>query len=136
MPLPDDLLPLRMLLVWDNLSGHKTKSFVEWLIEHGIILYTPLGDSWLNMTEPIQRILIRRGIAGQHPAYPSEIVAWLEAVACAWNRNPMPFERSGKRAVRRARSRQRRHALGGSGAYTRRPIRRPRCTIIEKWRSA
>jgi hypothetical protein len=134
-PLPDDLPPLRMLLIWDNLSGHKTTSFVDWLIGHGIMpLYTPLGGSWLNMSESIQRILIRRGLAGQHPTKPSEIIAWLEAVARAWNRNPTPFEWGGKRAARRARSRQRRHALGGSGARTRRPIRRPRRTKIEEWR--
>jgi transposase len=30
-------------------------------------LYTPLGGSWLNMTESIPRILIRRGLAGTHP---------------------------------------------------------------------
>jgi len=136
-PLPDDLPPLRILLIWDNLKGHKTPSFVNWLIQHGIMpLYTPLGGSWLNMTESIQRILQRRALAGQHPATPDEIISWLEAVAHAWNRNPTPFEWGGKRAERRARSRQRRHTLGGSGACTRRPIRRPRRTIIEQWRSS
>ena len=134
-PLPDNLPPLRMLLVLDNLSGHKTPSLVNWLIERGIMpLYTPLGGSWLNMTESIQRILIRRGLAGQHPTQPSEIITWLEAVARGWNRNSTPFEWGGKRAARRARSRQRRHALGGSGACTRRPVRRPRRTKIEEWR--
>lgn len=133
--LPENLPPLRMLLIWDNLKGHKTPSFVDWLIQHGImLLYTPLGGSWLNMTESIQRILKRRALAGQHPTTPEEIIAWLEAVAQAWNRNPTPFEWGGKRATRRARSRQRRHAVGGSAACTRRPVRRPRRTIIEKWR--
>ena len=135
--LPDDLPPLRMLLIWDNLKGHKTPSFVDWLIQHGIMpLYTPLGGSWLNMTESMQRILKQRALAGQHPTKPAEIIAWLEAVARAWNRNPTPFGWGGKRAARRARSRQRRHALGGSGACTRRPLRRPRRTIIDQWRSA
>ena len=135
--LPDDLPPLRMLLVWDNLTGHKTPSLVDWLIQHGIMpLYTPLGGSWLNMSESIQRILKRRALDGQHPTKPAEIIAWLQAVAQAWNRNPTPFEWGGKRAARRARSRQRRHALGGSGACTRRPLRRPRRTKIEEWRSA
>jgi hypothetical protein len=30
-------------------------------------LYTPLGGSWLNMAESIQRILKRRTLDGQHP---------------------------------------------------------------------
>jgi transposase len=135
--LPPDLPPLRMLLVWDNLTGHKTPCLVDWLIQHGIMpLYTPLGGSWLNMSESIQRILKRRALAGQHPTEPAQIIAWLEAVAKAWNRNPTPFEWEGKRARRRARSRQRRHALGGSGACTRRPIRRLRPTKIQEWRSS
>ncbi len=134
-PLPDDLPRLRLLLVWDNLTGHKTPSMVEWLIQHGIMpLYTPLGGSWLNMTESIQRILKRRALNGQHPTKPEEIIAWFEAVAKGWNRNPTPFEWGGKRAARRARSRQRRHALGGSGAYTRCPVQRSRHTTLEKWR--
>lgn len=134
LPLPDDLPPLRALLIWDNLSGHKTLSMVEWLIQHGIMpLYTPLGGSWLNMSESIQRILKRRALDGQHPKTPDEIITWFEQVAKGWNRNPTPFEWGGKRAARRARSRKRRHALGGSGACTRRPIQQSRYTIIEKW---
>jgi hypothetical protein len=135
--LPAELPPLRLLLVWDNLTGHKTASLVEWLIDHGIMpLYTPLGGSWLNMTESIQRILKRRALNGQHPTTPDEIIAWFEAVAAGWNRHPTPFEWGGKRAARRARSRQRRHAVGGSGAYTRRPLPRVRRTTLEKWRCA
>ena len=137
LPLPNDLPPLRALLVWDNLSGHKTLSMVEWLIQNGIMpLYTPLGGSWLNMSESIQRILKRRALDGQHPKTPDEIITWFEQVAKAWNRNPTPFEWGGKRAARRARSRNRRHTLGGSGACTRRPIQQSRCTIVEKWQSS
>jgi hypothetical protein len=133
--LPAELPPLRMLLIVDNLKGHKSPDFVQWLFEHGIIpLYTPLGASWLNMAESIQRILKRRALDGQHPTTPTEIIHWLEAAARGWNRDPTPFEWGGKRAARRVRSRQRRHALGGSGACTRRPIRR-RKTIVEKWQS-
>lgn len=86
------------------------------------------------MAESIQRILKRRALNGQHPRQSDEIIAWFEAVAGTWNRAPTPFEWGGKRAARWARSRQRRHALGGSGAYTRRTVPRPRRTIIEKWR--
>lgn len=35
--LPQDLPPLRMLLVMDNLVGHKTPQFVLWLCAHGIM---------------------------------------------------------------------------------------------------
>ena len=57
-----------MLLVLDNLAGHKTPEFVCWLFAHGIMpLYTPVGGSWLNMAESIQRILKRRALDGQHP---------------------------------------------------------------------
>jgi hypothetical protein len=52
--LPAQLPPLRLLLVWDNLTGHKTAEMVVWLCRRGIMpLYTPLGSSWLNMAESI-----------------------------------------------------------------------------------
>ena len=59
----DDMPALCLLLVLDNLSGHHTPSFVMWLCEHGI---TPLGGSWLNMSESIQRIIVRRALDGEH----------------------------------------------------------------------
>jgi hypothetical protein len=131
--LPGILPALRMLLIWDNLRGHYTTEMVLWLFEHGIMpLYTPLGGSWLNMAESMQRILFQRGLAGQHPETPADIISSLEAVADAWNQNPTPFEWGGKRAARRQRSRERRHALGGSGAYTRSPIRR-KPTLLQEW---
>jgi hypothetical protein len=124
-PLPEILPSLRMLLVMDNLKGHYTVDFVQWLFEHGILpLYTPLGGSWLNMAESIQRIIKRRALDGFHPKTPAEIINWLEATARGWNANPTPFKWGGKRKARRLRARARRHALGGSGAYTRRPIAR------------
>ena len=128
--------PLRMLLVLDNLAGHKTPAFVLWLFDHGIMpLYTPLSGSWLNMTESIQRILKRRALAGHHPTTVDQIIAWLEAAARGWNAAPTPFVWAGKRAARRTRARARRHALGGSGACTRRPLRR-RPTTLDQWRRA
>ena len=128
--------PLRLLLVLDNLAGHKTPDLVVWLMEHGVMpLYTPLGGSWLNMAESMQRILKRRALAGEHPTTPQAIIAGLEATARAWNRAPTPFAWGGKRAARRERARQRRHAAGGSGARAMRPIRRHE-TLAEQWRCA
>jgi hypothetical protein len=132
--LPEHLPPLRMLLVLDNLSGHKTPSLVLWLVEHGVMpLYTPLSGSWLNMAESIQRILVRRALTGETPSSPDDIIDWLEATARGWNADPTPFEWRGKRFLRRERSRQRHHALGGSGAYARRPVHR-RPTALDQWR--
>jgi hypothetical protein len=128
--LPEDVPPLRALLVWDNLAGHKTPELVCWLCAHGVMpLYTPLGGSWLNLAESIQRILVRRAIVGQHPASTAEMKDWLTAIVRGWNAAPTPFEWGGKRAARRQRAHDRRHALGGSGGCTRRPIAR-RCHPI------
>lgn len=131
--LPQQLPALKLLLICDNLAGHKTPQFVMWLCEHGILpLYTPLGGSWLNMAESIQRILKRRALSGQHPQTPQQMIDWLEAVAIAWNQHPTPFEWGGKRSARRQRARLRRqHQLGGSGACTTVPI--PRNPASTEW---
>jgi DDE superfamily endonuclease len=72
--LPDNLPALRLLLVWDNLTGHKTPDLVLWLCAHGVMpLYTPVGGSWLNIAESIERVLKRRALDGQHPHSPAEI---------------------------------------------------------------
>jgi hypothetical protein len=126
--LPEQLPPLRLLLVWDNLAGHKTPEMVLWLCRHGIMpLYTPLGGSWLNMAGAIQRVLKRRARDGQQPLSPAEIGAWFEQTARAWDRQPTPFVRHGKRRQRRRQPPgEGRHRLGGSAAYTRRPLYRLR----------
>ena len=132
--LPERLPPLRMLLVLDNLRGHKTPALVLWLVEHGVMpLYTPLSGSWLNMAESIQRILLRRALAGETPTSPDDIIDWLEATARGWNADPTPFTWHGKRYLRRERSRRHHHALGGSGACARRPVHR-RPTALDQWR--
>lgn len=131
-----ELPPLRMLLVLDNLAGHKTPEMVLWMFAHGVMpLYTPLSGSWLNMCESVQRIIKRRALECQHPQTAEQIVELLEATVRGWNREPTPFEWGGRRAARRKRSRARRHALGASGACARRPIRR-RQTITQQWRQA
>jgi hypothetical protein len=121
--LPDDLPPLRLLVVWDNLTGHKTPDLVLWLCAHGIMpLYTPVGGSWLNMAESIQRVLKRRALAGQHPQSPGEIGGWFEQTAQGWNEQPTPFVWNGKRRRRRGSGGEPIHRLGGSGACTHQPL--------------
>ena len=121
LTLPDELPPLRMILVQDNLAGHKSHDFVQWCFSQGIaLLYTPLGGSWLNMTESVQGIIQRRALDGEHPTNPQQIIDWLEAAVRGWNKNPTPFVWGGKRAARRDRARKRRQALAGSGACVRR----------------
>jgi len=125
--LPRQLPPLRVLLVLDNLAGHKTPELVLWLFARGVMpLFTPLGGSWLNMAESIQRVLKRRALCGEHPGSPGEVIARFEAVAKHWNVAPTPFVWGGKRAARRRRQRERRHSVGGSGACTRRALHRHR----------
>ncbi len=94
-------------------------------------LYTPLGGSWLNMAEAIQRILKRRTLDGQHPQNPVEIGAWFEQTAHAWNRHPTPFLWNGKRRQRRRKQRHDAYALGGSGAHAAQPLARRRRS--EQW---
>ena len=116
--------------MWDNLTGHKTPDLVLWLCAHGVMpLYTPVGGSWLNMAESIERVLKRRALDGQHPHSPAEIGIWFEQTARAWNAQPTPFVWNGKRRQRRHRSCSAPiHRLGGSGACTPRPLRQTRGT--------
>jgi hypothetical protein len=123
--LDDRRPPLRALLVWDNLAGHKSVGLERWLLDHGILpLYTPLSGSWLNLAESVQRILVRRALGGQHPESAQQVMDWLAETVLGWNADPTPFVWGGGRAARRRRARER-HRLGGSGGCTRRPI--PRC---------
>jgi hypothetical protein len=111
----DPLPPLRLILVWDNLAGHTSAALQAWLTAHGVLpLYTPLSGSWLNLAESVQRILVRRALAGQQPQSAQEIITWLVESVAGWNAAPTPFVWDGKRRRRRERARQRR--LGGSAA--------------------
>jgi transposase len=107
--------PVRLILIWDNLAGHKTPALVHWLCHQGILpLYTPLSGSWLNLAEALQRIIVRRALDGQHPQTTTEIITWLEDTVAGWNAEPTPFVWDGKRRERRQRARQRR--LGRAAA--------------------
>jgi hypothetical protein len=114
-PPQEPLPPLRLILIWDNLAGHTSWPIVRWLFQHGVMpLYTPLSGSWLNMAESVQRIIVPRALAGQHPQTQEELIGWLEDTVAGWNQAPTPFVWEGKRHERRVRARQRR--LGGSAA--------------------
>jgi len=111
----DDDPPLRLILIWDNLAGHKSTEIVRWLCAPGMLpLDTPLSGAWLNRAESLQRIIVRRALAGQHPQTPEEIIAWLAETVAGWNTEPTPFLWEGKRWERRNRARHR--LLGGSAA--------------------
>ena len=123
--LPQGLPPLRRWLVMDHRAGDKTPEFVGWLFCHGSRpLYTPLGGSGLNSAQSIQPILKRRALSGPQPNTPDEILAWSLAAAAHCNRDTTPLSGGGERWLGRQRQRERRHRLGGSGAYARTPMRR------------
>src|SRR6266700_2636754 len=104
-----------MILVWDNLAGHRNFPLRQWLFAPGMLpVETSLGGSWLNMAESMQRILIRRALSGQYPQSPEQIIEWLEQTVAGWNQDPTPFVWNGKRRERRQRARLKR--LAGSGA--------------------
>lgn len=108
-----------MLLVLDNLAGHRSRDFVQWCAEHGIcLLYAPNAGSWLNMAESVQRIIKRRALEGYH-IYDIEVLkSWLQEAVEGWNCEPTPFIWGGKRHARRDRAYAGRHRVGGSGATT------------------
>jgi transposase len=107
--------PVRLILIWDNLAGHKSPDLVCWLCAQGILpLYTPLSGSWLNMAESLQRIIADRALDGHHPQTAQEIISWLEDTVAGWNQAPTAFVWDGKRRARRRRAPERR--LGGSAA--------------------
>jgi hypothetical protein len=122
------LPPIRLLLIWDNLSGHCSPSLVQWCAERGIcVLYTPLSGAWLNMAESVQRIISRRALEGRHATDAATLLTWLRDALIGWNRHPTAFTWGGKRHARRDRAYARRHRCGGSGATTMIPLaRRPR----------
>jgi hypothetical protein len=125
--LSSKLPPLRMLLIWDNLTGHWNADLLIWLMQQGVmVLFTPIAGSWLNLCESAQRILVRRALQGQSLDSPEAVMAALESAARGWNACPTPFSWGGKRAERPqpARNPAARYRLGGSGGFTRRPVRR------------
>ena len=110
----EDLPSLRMLLILDNLAGHKSANLVCWLMAHGIMpLYTPISGSWLNMAKSIQRILVSRALAGQHPDKLSTADRMVRSGCPGLECPPHAVYLGGKRALRRQRAQQRHYSLGG-----------------------
>ena len=56
----------------------------------------------------------------------NDMLQFIAATVEGWNAAPTPFEWGGTRWRRRQCARDRRHALGGSGACTRRAVARQR----------
>jgi hypothetical protein len=74
-PLRRPWLLFRIILVWDTLAGHVTDEMVDWLLDHGMLpLSTPVSGSWFTMTESVQRISVRRALAGQHPNDAAQVI--------------------------------------------------------------
>jgi DDE superfamily endonuclease len=110
-PPPPTYPPLRIVLVLDNLAGHLSSDLVRWFFDHGVMpLYTPIGGSYLNMAESVQRIIVSRALSGQHPKDAQQVIDWLEQTVEGWNQDPTPFLWNGKRRRRRERARLRRLA--------------------------
>ena len=76
------------------------------------------GNGIVFRSEKVLKMLMGRPVSIEQ-----EIMDWLAATVRGWNAAPTPFCWGGKRWQRRQRFRER-HPLGGSGAYTRPPIRR------------
>lgn len=124
---------LRLILIMDNLIGHKNPEWLRWCFSQGILpIYTPLAGSWLNMAESIQRLLKRRALDGTYPTSVSEIIEALESVAHHWNAHPTPFVWAGKRKARRHRAFLKRHPVGASASVAKRPV----CRYDAKWQAA
>ena len=49
------------------------------------------------MAESVQRIIVRRALAGQHPRDAQQVIDWLEETVAGWNAQPTPFVWNGKR---------------------------------------
>jgi hypothetical protein len=63
--MPDPLPPVRLLLVLDNLRGHKSPEFVAWPFQHGVIpLYTPLDGNIRRDRKKSSSGWKRRDVAG------------------------------------------------------------------------
>src|SRR3954463_14712628 len=97
--------------------ANKTPDLVLWLCAHGVMpLYTPVGGSWLNRAESIERGLKRRALDGQPPHRPAEIGTWFEQTAQSWNKKPTPFVWNGKRRPRRRSGGEPMHRVPARGA--------------------
>jgi hypothetical protein len=99
--LPAVLPPLRVLLVLDNLAGHRTPEFVLWLFAHGVMaMYPPAGRVVAEHGREHPAGVKGGALDGQNPTHTDQIIGWFEAAAAHWNDDPTPFEWGGQRAAR------------------------------------
>jgi transposase len=87
---PDEL---RVHLVLDNSSTHKTPAIQRWLAAHPrfVLHFTPTSSSWLNLVErwfaELTTKKLRRGAHRSVGQLNNDIRAWITT----WNEDPKPF---------------------------------------------
>jgi len=87
----DPLLKIHVIL--DNLSTHKTPAVMRWLVRHPRfhLHFTPTHASWLNMVERFFGLLTQKALQrGSHTSVP-ELRAAITAFIEAHNDEPKPF---------------------------------------------
>jgi transposase len=85
---------LRIHVVLDNLSAHKTPAVRQWLLRHPRVEFhfTPTYSSWLNLVERFFGLLTEQALRrGSHTSIPQLRAAILEYVE-AHNENGKPFK--------------------------------------------
>jgi transposase len=84
---------LRVHLVLDNSSTHKTPAIKKWLLAHPRfeLHFTPTSSSWLNLVErwfgELTHKKLRRGTHRSVRALNADIRAWIQT----WNDDPKPY---------------------------------------------
>ena len=84
---------LKVHLVLDNASSHKTPTVRRWLAQHPRFVphFTPTSSSWINLVErwfsELTTKLLRRGAHRSVRQLNAEIRQWIDD----WNENPRPY---------------------------------------------
>jgi transposase len=84
---------LKVHLVLDNASSHKTPTVRRWLAQHPrfVLHFTPTSSSWINLVErwfsELTTKLLRRGQHRSVRQLNADIRQWIDT----WNENPRPY---------------------------------------------